>query len=442
MYITLVKRNCTSPGSVKDLAYWRDDLFAGILIYLLPFCLIALLPALYLLFTTSQYIVAVVDLATVTSMAVVAFVPGIKLRKRKKIYIAIAFAFSSVQLYYGGLLGPGSLYLLIACIFSILIFPTTYRYWPAWLNTCICFLFAVAIPLNVLPWPKDSQHSLIVWVVGSCNLIFLSFLTSALIPQLFNGLQETLDKENQLKLALSIQQQSLQKALGLVQQKNNELEQFATVASHDLQEPLRMVTSFMGLLKNKYGAQLDERAHTYINFAVDGGKRMQTMISDLLQLSRTGRRDTPKEIINLGEIVKEAEQNIFKLIDENNARIIISTPLPDVKVYRGDMSRLFQNLFSNAIRFRKKETEPVIRISATEQEDCWLISVEDNGIGIEKNKFEKIFEIFSRLHAQDAYPGSGIGLAVCKKVVEQHGGNIRVDSEEGKGSTFYFSIEK
>jgi len=441
-YTARINHNCGGPGNVKDIDHWRNNLFAGTIIYLLPFCLIALVPGIYFCLITGQYILALVDILTVVSILMVAFMPGINLGVRKIIFFSFLTVLSCTLLIYLGLPGPGLLYLLAGCTFSLLIFPIKYTYWPAWVITCICIFFAAGIFLDLIPWPQRNLQSTPEWIAVSSNLIFLSFLLAALVPRLFNGLQETLDKENQLKEALRKQQGSLEQALHLVQQKNDELEQFAYVASHDLQEPLRMVTSFMGMLKNRYGDQLDEKAHTYINFAVDGGKRMQIMISDLLELSRIGRSDTLKELTSLDDIIKEVEQDLFKLIDETHASIIINTRLPQLSVYRGDMSRLIQNLLSNAIKFRKKEIDPVILLSCTEQKDMWLICVEDNGIGIEKDKFDKIFEIFGRLHSQNTYPGSGIGLAVCKKIVERHGGNIRVDSQEGNGSTFCFTIEK
>jgi signal transduction histidine kinase len=443
IYITSVKRNCGSSGNNgKDLAYWRDNLFAGTIIYLLPFSLIALLPGLYWIFVTGQDIIAVADLLAVAGMTIVAFMPGISQAIRKTIFISSAYAFSCALLYYVGLSGPGLVYLLTASIFSILIFPTTYRFWPALLNTFICILFVMALMLDVTPWPKDREHSVGEWVAVSANLVFLSFLSAALIPRLFNGLQETLDKEKQLKEDLHIQQQSLQQALNMLQQKNNELEQFAYVASHDLKEPLRMVTSFIGMLKNKYGYQLDAKAHTYIDFAVDGSKRMQQMIADLLELSRTASQDGVRELINLNDILNEVKQNIHKLIEENSAEIITKTELPVLTVYRADILRLLQNLLSNAIKFRKKEINPVIVVSMTEKEKEWLFRIEDNGIGIEPDKFEKIFEIFSRLHSQESYEGTGIGLAICKKIVERNGGKIWLESEEEKGSVFYFTIKK
>ncbi|MBC7889303.1 MAG: GHKL domain-containing protein [Ferruginibacter sp.] len=223
---------------------------------------------------------------------------------------------------------------------------------------------------------------------------------------------------------------------------NADLEQFTYVASHDLKEPLRMVTGFMELLKTKYGEQLDKKAHSYIDLALDGGNRMQKMIIDLLELSRTGRKNAVKELASLDEILNEVKENIFILIEETRAEIIVKTALPVVAVYRADFTRLLQNLLSNAIKFRKKDIQPVVLVDVKEKEDEWLFSVEDNGIGIGQDKFEKIFEIFARLHSKETYEGTGIGLAVCKKVVEHHGGKIWIESEEGKGSTFYFTIKK
>lgn len=427
---------------MKDIDYWRNNLFAGTIIYLLPFCLIALIPGIYFCIVTHQYMLAVIDILITIGILVIAFMHGINLLARKIIFFSFAVVLSCAMLLYVGTSGPGLVYLLAICIFSLLVFPTTYSFWPAWLITCICIFFSVAIYFNAIALPKQNFAPASEWIAISSNVVFLSFLLAALVPRLFKGLQETLNKEKELKEALRKQHDELQQALKLVQQKNKELEQFAYLASHDLQEPLRMVTSFMGLLKNKYGDQLDETAHIYINFAVDGGKRMQKMISDLLDLSRTARHDGIKEMVDFKDLIKDVKQNILRLIEENQVEIIVKTALPVLPVFRSEISSVFQNLLSNAIKFRKKETSPVISVSAAELETSWLFTIEDNGIGIEKEKFEKIFEIFTRLHSQEIYEGTGIGLAVCKKVIEHHGGEIWVESKEEKGSTFYFTIIK
>ncbi|HEV8083877.1 MAG TPA: histidine kinase dimerization/phospho-acceptor domain-containing protein, partial [Chitinophagaceae bacterium] len=289
IYIHHIKRNCASPEvAMPDMVYWRNNLFARTIIYLLPFCLIALIPGVYLSINTGKYILAVIDGMTVISIVMVAFLPGIALHIRKIIFIGSLYLLSCVLLYYIGLSGPGLLYLQLGCIFGILIFPAQYAWWPAFLNTFICILFAIAIFFGQLPW-NDLKNPTSAWIAVSSNLVFLSFLSAALIPGLFNGLQQTLQKEKQLHQQLNKEQQSLSKAVLMLEQKNTELEQFAYAASHDLQEPLRMVTGFLTQLEKKYGSTFDDKAKQYIDFAVDGAQRMRQLILNLLEFSRVGR---------------------------------------------------------------------------------------------------------------------------------------------------------
>ncbi|MEJ7769334.1 MAG: ATP-binding protein [Chitinophagaceae bacterium] len=223
---------------------------------------------------------------------------------------------------------------------------------------------------------------------------------------------------------------------------NTNLEEFSYAASHDLKEPLRMIVGFMKLLKQHYAASLDDKANSYIDLAMDGGQRMQKMISDLLELSRTTHDNTAKEMISLDDLVHQSMKNIITLIEDTKSAIIITTPMPVLLVNDTQLIRLFQNLLSNAIKFRSKKLLPAIAISSVEKQNHWLFGVEDNGIGIPKEKLEKVFEIFRRLHSQEEFEGTGIGLATCKKIVENYGGKIWVDSVEGKGSTFYFTLAK
>lgn len=231
-----------------------------------------------------------------------------------------------------------------------------------------------------------------------------------------------------------------QKAIEL-KQSNDELEQFAYVASHDLQEPLRMVASYTQLLARRYKDQLDEDANDFINYAVDGAQRMQQLLNDLLQFSRVGTRSKPFERTNLEEVVNNALQNLEKFIEENQAEITVESPLPVLSADKLQLTQLFQNLVHNAIKFRDDE-RPTVRIEAEEQDVNWQFSVSDNGVGIDKKHQDRIFMIFQRLHSRNEYEGSGIGLAICKKIVERHGGDIWVESAPGEGTTFYFTIGK
>jgi signal transduction histidine kinase len=222
---------------------------------------------------------------------------------------------------------------------------------------------------------------------------------------------------------------------------NAELEQFAYVASHDLQEPLRKVTSFCQMLERRYAGQLDERADQYIAFAVDGAKRMQILINDLLAFSRVGRMDREPELLDADDLVGAATANLASGIEETGADVVVDGDLPTVHGERSLLTLLFQNLIGNGIKFHGEET-PRVRISAEREEDgFYRFTVADNGIGIDPEYSERIFIIFQRLHTKDAYAGTGIGLAMCRKVVEHHGGRIWLEpSQNGAGSTFRFTL--
>jgi light-regulated signal transduction histidine kinase (bacteriophytochrome) len=221
---------------------------------------------------------------------------------------------------------------------------------------------------------------------------------------------------------------------------NRELEAFAYVASHDLQEPLRMVTNFVQLLAKRYKGKLDSNADDFINFAVDGAMRMWNLINDLLAYSRVGTRGHPFEPINCETILQEALDNLKVAMEESGA-VVTHDSLPTVTADSSQLGQLFQNLIGNAIKFRGNE-RPRIHVSANRNGNGWTFSVRDNGIGIAPEYTERIFIIFQRLHGRQQYPGTGIGLAICKKIVERHGGRIWVESTPEKGATFYFTLPK
>jgi PAS domain S-box-containing protein len=233
-------------------------------------------------------------------------------------------------------------------------------------------------------------------------------------------------------------EESLQRTAEELRRSNSDLEQFAYVASHDLQEPLRMVAGFVQLLQRQYTGRLDTEADKYIDFAVDGAKRMQTLINDLLAYSRVGTRGQEPAPTDSAAALDRALANLLSSIDETAARITHGA-LPAVRADQVQLVQLFQNLIGNALKFRG-ETPPKIHVDATRQDDRWRFSVSDNGIGIDPQFQRRIFLIFQRLHTREHYPGTGIGLAICKKIVDHHGGRIWVESQAGQGATFYFTL--
>ena len=248
--------------------------------------------------------------------------------------------------------------------------------------------------------------------------------------------EEVLTSNDELRHA----QNNLRQLVSELKMSNKELEQFAYVASHDLQEPLRMITSFTQLLEKRYKGQLDVDADDYIGFVVDGAHRMKDLIDDLLEFSRLNTEDREFELVIMEIALEDVLRNLKPAIQESNAHITHDY-LPNIMGDHVQIIQLLQNLIGNAIKF-KGNNPPDIHISAQDKDNEWLFSVSDKGIGIDKNHQKQIFSIFKRLHTREEYPGTGIGLSISKRIVERHNGQIWIESELGKGSTFYFTIPK
>ena len=268
-----------------------------------------------------------------------------------------------------------------------------------------------------------------IWPIHSSVFEIIRFLLSSAL------------KRALLVEQLKVKDAELEERASILHQTNKELENIAYVASNDLQEPLRMVISYLSLIEKRYKGKLDSDADEFIGFAVDGASRMQRLINDLLIYSRVGSQKKSFEKTNLAFIMEQVRQNLKVAIDEHQATVVTQGPMPIIIANPGQILQLFQNLIGNGIKFHGNNL-PEVCINAIQQSDGWLFSVRDNGIGLDMYYAERIFLIFQRLHNQKDYPGTGIGLSVCKKIVEQHGGRIWVESEPGKGATFYFTIPR
>jgi PAS domain S-box-containing protein len=233
-------------------------------------------------------------------------------------------------------------------------------------------------------------------------------------------------------------EEALQRTTTELARSNAELAQFASVVSHDLQEPLRTVAGFVQLLAQHYTGQLDAKADEFIAFTVDGVKRMQMLIQDLLEYSRVGTRGESSQPIDCVAVLQRVLASLASTIHETHARVT-HDPLPIVHGEAAQLTRLLQNLIGNALKYRS-ERAPHVHISAQPQGQVWLFAVQDNGIGFDPHYAERIFGIFQRLHTRENYPGTGIGLAICRKIVEYHGGRIWAEGRPGEGATFYFTL--
>lgn len=252
------------------------------------------------------------------------------------------------------------------------------------------------------------------------------------LPLGYIGIQR--DVTDRKKMEMKIQQ-----SIEELKRSNEDLEQFTSMASHDLGEPLRVISGYMHLLEEIYGKKLDNEGLNYIKSVQNSANRMQQLINDLLSLSHVGIEGIPFKMADMTEILRESLANLQASIDESGAVISIDKELPKTNVDRFQIVQVFQNLIGNSIKFRRGE-KPKIHIGTAKKKDRWIFSIKDDGIGIEKKHFDDIFVVFQRLHSKSEYPGTGIGLTICKKIIERHGGQIWVDSIVDKGSTFYFSI--
>jgi signal transduction histidine kinase len=439
-YSSAVYRNCAgSAGELNGLPFWRNKLFAAIMTYLLPLCFVAVVPGIIMSFVSNTIPLAIADALIVIFIAGIALAPGLSIPVRKALFIVLLYLSSITLLYFLGSFGPGLLYLLAVTIFVILIFPQKFAYWSVVINLLICVAFGVAVHYKLVDRRLVPVYSVGSWIAVSSNVILLSSVMAALLPMLFNGLQKTIDEQKRLEEQLKKEHKSLMLSLDKVKYKNNELEQFAYIASHDLQEPLRSLSGLIALMKKKNEKTgMSDGKEEIMNHIQVSSDRMRALVTGLLEYARIGM-ERKMAVVDCNKIVAEVLEVLKTLIDETGTEIRVGK-LPVLEAYPTEMKQLFQNLLTNAIKFRKEGVAPKIEIGVTITHDSRMFFVKDNGIGIAPEFREKVFVIFQRLHTRSQYEGTGIGLAFCRKIVELHNGKIWVESQEGEGTTFYFNI--
>lgn len=273
-------------------------------------------------------------------------------------------------------------------------------------------------------------------------------LLAAAFDEMANSLEQRVAERQRAEIRLKSLNEELEQKVSArtreLQRSNEELEEFAYAASHDLQEPLRMIAGHLQLLERRYKGKLGEDADEFIHYAVDGAKRMDQLIVDLLAYSRVGTHGQAFAEVDLNQVIARARDNLTLRIEEAKAAVI-AEPLPKVQGDTIQLTQLFQNLMGNAIKFRG-DHPPVVDISchpyAQDPQRFWTFAVKDNGIGIESQYFDRIFQIFQRLHTREEFPGTGIGLSICKRIVDRHGGKIWLESAPGQGTTFFFTLPR
>lgn len=429
-YRKRIQQHCidTGAGRTDHVEYWQDRLFASAVEYTIPLSSIAVIPGVIYSFYIGQWVLAVLDIVVLLWLLLIGFAPLSSVKSRKLLFICCIYFVSAYLLFYIGISGPGILFLFAAAVFALLILPVKYSWWWSITNLIGCILFAAVIHFDLSPIPEVNNIPVAQWLAIASNLVFLSFTFSLLLPRLINGLSGSIEKQREMQTELYV--------------KNNDLEQYASVIAHDLQTPLRTISGFLNLLEKKYGPSLDDKAKEYIHYAVDGSGHLQHIINGLLDFSRAGKYEPGKfELFSLNEVADEVSLLLRAAIEEKKATI---TCQPGITLFsnRAGITQIMHNLVSNALKYSKTDVPSKISITCNEEPGQCCVCVEDNGIGISNEYFEKIFIIFQRLHTRTEYEGTGIGLAIVKRIVEKLNGRVWVESKPGNGSRFYFIIPK
>ena len=404
--------------------------------------MIALIPGLIMAYINNHTALFIFDLGSFLISIIAAFVPGIPLIIRKWAIFLMFYGTGAVLIFFVGNFGPGLMYLLSVSVLMILFLPNKQAFVSFYLNLATCTLFSFLIYFEVIiHLPSLPTLELLHWVTVSANLIFLSAVFSFLIPKLFSRLENSLREQYSLQEKLKKGTVKLKASLHEVESKNKELEHFTFVVSHDLQEPLRMISGFMGLLQKKYSSQLDEKANTYISYAVDGANRMRLLILDLSEYSRINKITDAPVLLDPEKIIKDIKLTFQSEISKKSAEITTG-PMLKFLGYQSFFSLLIQNLISNSLKYSDPKRPPIIHFTMEEREKDFLFQLSDNGVGIDSNYFDKIFVLFQRLQNKQTGHGTGMGLAIVKKVTEILGGEIWVTSAVGKGTEFTFTLPK
>ncbi|HET8859123.1 sensor histidine kinase [Marivirga sp.] len=437
--ITVARTIFRQQDSIQNLSYYRNQLFFYILLYGLAFSPIAIIPGIIASYRTGYYNLVILNILTFIVLLILGFAKPIKIKARKLILVSFLFGVAWTLLYQLKLEGPGLIYLFSVTIVSCLIHSGKLAYLSILINAIIFTFIGLNIEFKWFHLPLTENHQMITWFGIVVNLIFLSIIIVACFDVIFKKLEKNIIQQRTLNETINNDNLKMAETQKVLRDKNEELNQFAHTIAHDLKEPLRSMQTFAHLTISRYQESIPEKGQEFLSHIQTSSERMAILLDSLLEYAQLGKGKRIS-VFSVKDIVQELEKDLNQLITENQAKIIYNS-LPKIKGYEIEFKQLLQNLIANAIKFKKDDEDITVKIKANEKADLWEFLITDNGIGIESKHKEKIFTIFHRLH-RNKFPGTGLGLANCKKIVEIHGGNIWVDSIPEKGSTFYFTISK
>lgn len=405
----------TGAESYSGREPWRTFLFLRVLAVILPLSIFAVVPGIIMAIHGNIPIIAVVDAAGFLLLAYITL-GRVKIELKKFLFTSLFYILTIFIIVVLGPFGPGLLFLLSLTILIALIYSTRSAGISIIVNMLLTTILGIIIHFDVLVTPFTDSYTFATWMTVSINLLVLS---SGIVAGLHFLLK------------------SLHKAVNVAAERSAEMEQFVYDASHDLKEPVRSMATISGMYIREYDGKLDEKQKEYLNYITLSANRMQSLIKSLLDYSKTS--DFPAEDVNPNEVLEEVLEDLKTMIEETKAKISYEN-FPSVRLHPVELKQLFQNLIVNGIKFRKKGEDPIILITAKRSGNQVIFSVKDNGIGVEPEYRDVIFEVFRRLLTREQVEGSGIGLAHCKKIVKRLGGDIWLESEPEKGSTFHFSV--
>ena len=443
--------NSAQSSSERDQEFqaWQERILKAILLVGIVGGLFALSTSIPIAINQGNYFSAGAFLVIYLTVVVITVYTRIPYNIRAGIATFLAYVLGLATMQFLGLMGSGRVWLFAFSVLATVLLGWKVGLITLVLNLATMLFFGWFMVTGRIDWSVSEGHNLEVWTTTTVTFMLIITMVTSFLGILVTGLQNSLDKEKKLSRELEEERALLerrvldrtqdldQKARELAR-SNSELQNFAHIASHDLQEPLRMISSYLQLLERRYKGKLDDEADEFIHYSVDGAQRMGALLDGLLSYARVDSKGGEFVLVDANHIVQQALDNLQIALDEHQAVVTIGE-LPPLQADPSQLIQLFQNLISNALKYRR-EVRPEIEISASRRESDWHFSIRDNGIGFEQDQAERIFMIFQRLHTKDEVDGLGIGLAICKKIVERHRGRIWAESRPGGGAAFHFLL--